>query len=87
MWNCMKNWELNQLRRRRLRWFGHVLRKDDEDWVKKCMALEVDGGRERGRPRKRWSDVVRRDMKKCGLAREDAYDRAKWRMLSWGKNS
>ena len=21
----------------RLRWYGHVLRKEDTDWVKKCM--------------------------------------------------
>ena len=24
------------LRRRRLRWFGHVERRDDEEWLKKC---------------------------------------------------
>ena len=71
------------LRRRRLRWLGHVLRKSDDDWVKKCMDLEVEGKRERGRPRKRWTDVVGIDMKECGLILEDAEDREKWRMLSW----
>jgi len=25
------------LQQNRLRWYGHVLRKDDDDWVKKCM--------------------------------------------------
>ena len=29
------------LQRNRLRWYGHVLRKDDDDWVKKCMEYEV----------------------------------------------
>jgi len=29
------------LRQNRLRWYGHVLRKDDDDWVKKCMEYEV----------------------------------------------
>jgi len=24
-----------------LRWCGHVLGKDDDDWVKECVALEV----------------------------------------------
>ena len=38
----------------RLRWYGHVLRKDDEDWVKKCMEHEVEGSRPRGRPKKTW---------------------------------
>ena len=26
----------------RLRWFGHVERKDDNDWVKCCMTWEVE---------------------------------------------
>ena len=25
------------LQQNRLRWYGHVLRKDDDDWVKKCV--------------------------------------------------
>jgi len=28
------------LQQNRLRWYGHVLRKDDDDWVKKCMEYE-----------------------------------------------
>jgi len=39
----------------RLRWFGHVERKDVEDWVSRCRKLEVVGNRGRvlrGRPRK-----------------------------------
>ena len=35
----------------RLRWYGYVLRKDD-DWVKKCMQYEVEGPRPRGRPQR-----------------------------------
>ena len=27
----------------RLRWFGHVERKDDNDWVKCCIMWEVEG--------------------------------------------
>ena len=26
-----------------LRWYGHVLRKDDDGWVKKCMEYGVGG--------------------------------------------
>ena len=29
------------LQQKRLRWYGHVLRKEDDDWVKKCMEYEV----------------------------------------------
>jgi len=37
------------LQQNRLRWHGHVLRKEDTDWVKKCMEYEVEGSRPRGR--------------------------------------
>jgi len=37
------------LQQNRLRWYGHVLRKEDTDWVKKCMEYEVKGSRPRGR--------------------------------------
>ena len=33
------------LQQNRLRWYAHVLRKDD--WVKKCMEYEVEGPRPR----------------------------------------
>ena len=44
------------LQQNRLRWYGHVLRKDD-DWVKKCMEYEVEGPR----PKRTWREVVRED--------------------------
>ena len=43
--------------RKRLRWCGHVERTCDEDWVKICMKMEMNGKRKRGRQRfngKRW---------------------------------
>ena len=55
-WMCgismkdMKNWEgwlelsISQLSLDviRLRWYGHVMRKGDEDWVKRCMELNAE---------------------------------------------
>jgi len=29
------------LQQNRLCWYGHVLQKEDDDWVKKCMEYEV----------------------------------------------
>ena len=29
------------IRSRRLRWYGHVMRKNDEDWLKECMDIRV----------------------------------------------
>ena len=59
----------------RLRWLGHVLQKDDDDWVKKIMLFEVEGKRGWGRPRMTWSQVVERDITECRLKREDVKDR------------
>ncbi len=39
------------MRRGRLRWFGHVERKEVEDWVSACRNFEVAGSRGMGRPR------------------------------------
>ena len=38
--------ESEVVKRNRLRWLGHALRKDDSDWVKKSMSYEVEGERE-----------------------------------------
>ena len=29
------------IRSGRLRWYGYVMKKSDEDWVKKCMEFRV----------------------------------------------
>jgi len=42
------------LQQKRLRWYGHVLRKEDDGWVKKCMEYEVEGPRPRRRPKRTW---------------------------------
>ena len=52
------------VRKRRLRWFGHLKRKDDGDWVSACRNMVVPGNVGKGRPRKRWRDVVEDDLKK-----------------------
>jgi len=40
---------ISVLQQNRLRWYGHVLRKEDNDWVKKCMEYQVEGARPKGR--------------------------------------
>ena len=69
------------LQQNRLRWYGHVLRKDDDDWVKKCMEYEVEGSRPRGKPKRTWKEVVREDCKARKLNKEDAVDHCKWRKV------
>ena len=49
---------ISVLQRNRLRWYGHVLQKEDNDWVKKYMEYEVEGTRPRGRPKKTWKEIL-----------------------------
>ena len=46
------------------------------------MKVKVQGRRKRGRPKRRWLDRVRDDIKEKGLSEEDVYDRATWRRMS-----
>ena len=50
------------------------LRKDDDDWVEKCMEYEVEGSRPRGRPKRTWKEVVREDCQARKLNKEDAVE-------------
>ena len=65
--------------RGRLRWYGHVERKKDDDWVSKCRNLEVVGSRRRGRGKKTWMEGVTADLRKFGLKEEDAQNKSEWR--------
>ena len=61
-----------------MRWFCHVERKGDADWIKCCTTMDVDGISQRGWSRKTWWDG-RQDMKRFGLYQEDALERNRWR--------
>jgi len=54
-----------------------MLRKEDDDWVKKCMEYEVEGPR----PKRTWREVVKEDCLARKLNIEDAIDHSKWRKL------
>jgi len=61
--------------------YGHVLRKEDTDWVKKCMEYEVEGSRPRGKPKRTWTEVLQKDCQAHNLNKEDAMDRGRWKKL------
>ena len=44
--------------------------------------MKVQGRRKRGRPKRRWLDKVKYDIKEKGLSADDVYDRATWRRKS-----
>jgi len=57
------------LQQNRLQWYGHVLRKEDNGWMKKCMEYEVYGARPRGRSEKTWREIVQKDCQARKLNR------------------
>ena len=72
------------LSQRRLRWLGHVLRMGEERIPKSLLYSELAvGKRNRGRPRLRFKDVCKRDLKSLNIRTDEwellADDRVKWR--------
>ena len=70
-----------KMREGRLRWYGHVVRRDQEYVVRKMMEMELPGKRKRRRPKRRFLDVVKEDMKEVGAKEIDIEDRKMWRMM------
>jgi hypothetical protein len=50
-----------------MRWAGHVARMGVEKKVYKVLAGKPEGKRALGRPRCRWEDGIRMDLRGCGL--------------------
>ncbi len=65
----------------RLRWYGHVVRSAEDSIAKTAMRIDPPGRQPWGRPKKRWMDRIKEDMKTVNASPEDALDRNKWRRL------
>ena len=63
----------------RVRWYGHVVRRDEGHVLKRALDFEVDGKRKQGQPKKMPKKYVEEESKKVGLRRKDATNRAMWR--------
>ena len=74
----------NKIQRSRLRWFGLVERKEENDWMKKCPKMNVTVVMGRGAPRKTWRSCVKRDMKAMGIKEGMAQDYCTWRNITGG---
>ena len=62
-----------------MRWFEHVVRRDEEVEIKKVLELKIEGQRKKGRQVKRWIEVVEEDMKKRRVVQQHAGDIDGWR--------
>ena len=76
----MKETVVQMAKVNRVRWYGHVLRRDDGHVLRKVLEFKVKGKRKRGRPRKTWKMQVEKESRSVGLKNlEDALNRARWR--------
>ena len=69
-----------KVRETRLRWYGHVLQRNVEYVGKWVIGMDLPGKR-RGRPLRRYMDVVKEDLKVVGDTEKDTEDRTKWRRI------
>ncbi|MGL5758829.1 hypothetical protein, partial [Plesiomonas sp.] len=60
---------------------GHVQRRKSEYIGRRMLDMELPGRRQRGRPKRRYMDVINEDMKLVGASVEDAEDRDRWREM------
>ena len=70
-----------KMREGRLRWYGHVMRRDQEYVERKMIEMELPGKRKRGRSKRRFLDVVKENMEEVGAKKTDGKDRKVWRMI------
>ena len=66
-------------REARLRWYGHVLRKDDGYIGRRMLRMDLPGKRKRRRPKRRFMDVMKKGMAEVEVTEEDIEDRSNWR--------
>jgi hypothetical protein len=58
---------IRQVKSRRMRWAGHVVRMGEERKVYKDLVGKPEGKRPLGRPRHGWEDGIRMDLREMGL--------------------
>ena len=54
----------DKTREGRLRWYGHVQRRGEEHIGQRVLQMELPGERGVGRPKTRFMDNIKEDMKK-----------------------
>lgn len=60
-------------------WYGHIARQEGNRWTKLLTEwTPIDNKRQKGRPKKRWRDDIKRFKNNCHII---ARDRSQWHKL------
>jgi hypothetical protein len=75
------------IKSRRLRWAGHMARMGERSGAYRALVGKPEGRRPLGRPRRRWEDNIKMDLREVGWGGGGmdwinlAQDRDRWRAL------
>jgi len=74
---------VTEIKKGRFRWLGHLERMSEERVVKRLHQNTPEGSRGLGRPRLRWIDDVREDLRRMGVTnwRIRAHRRDDWKVV------
>jgi hypothetical protein len=76
---------IRQMKSRRMRWAGHVARMGEGRNVYRVLVGKIEGKRPLGRPRRRWEDGIKMDVREIGWGGVEwihlAQDRDRWRAV------
>jgi hypothetical protein len=78
---------VQEQRKRKWRWAGHVMRRTDGRWSRKVLEWIPEAGRRRvGHPVKRWEDCIQAYLREAGFESwaEKAADRDAWEKMRHG---
>jgi len=48
----------DKIQEARLRWYGHVTRREDENSMNRIMTAEINGPHSQGQQKKRWGNMI-----------------------------
>ena len=64
-----------------LKWYGHVLGREEECVGKRVMVIEVPWERRRGSPKRKWLDNIRNDLSERELSGDETQCRINWKRI------
>ena len=76
---------MDEVRKRKWRWIGHVARRGDNHLVKEAINFKMEGRRRVGRPRETWARIAKKEFEGATgfnfeQVTDHAQDRRKWRL-------
>lgn len=86
LWQRTRQEEIGiQIKRRKWRWIGHILRREDGNIAKTALVWNPQGSRRRGKPNTTWRRTIMKEVEEMGKTWNEikvmAQNREEWRRL------